>query len=77
MPGRRKDLRPKLGVGVPGCDTYNPGVESAKKSAPKFSVGKQVRDGELQIYKNTPGVGAYGAYDQAALVVRAKSASWR
>lgn len=75
MPGRRKDLRPKVGSGVPGSNSYDPWIEAAKKSAPKFSMGKQVRDGELKHYKNTPGVGTYG--DEAAKVVRAKSASWR
>ena len=75
MPGRRADLRPKVGSGVPGSGTYNPEVNSAKKNAPYFSVGKSRRDGELNIYKNTPGAGTYG--DEAAKVIRSKSASWR
>jgi hypothetical protein len=75
MPGRRADLRPKVGTGVPGSGTYNPVNTSAKKNAPLFSVGKSRRDGELNIYRNTPGAGTYG--DEAAKVIRAKSASWR
>ena len=75
MPGRRKDLRPKVGVGVPGSGSYDPWHNSIKKNGPLFSVGKQTRDGEVNIFKNTPGAGTYG--DKAAIVVRAKSASWR
>lgn len=75
MPGRRADLRPKLGVGVPGAGNYEPMNVSSKKNGPQFSVGKSRRDGELSIYKNTPGAGTYG--DKAAMIVRAKSASWR
>jgi hypothetical protein len=76
MPGRRKDLRPKLGVGAPGAGSYDPCVVSGhKKNAPMFSVSKQRRDGELALYRNTPGAGTYG--DEASKVVRAKSASWR
>ena len=47
MPGRRKDLRPKVGVGVPGSGQYDPHHSSVKKNAPLFSVGKSRRDGEL------------------------------
>ena len=75
MPGRRKDLRPKLGVGVPGAGAYDPEVSPVKKNGPLFSVSKSKRDGELKIFKNTPGAGHYG--DTAQKVVRAKSASWR
>ena len=75
MPGRRKDLRPKVGDGIPGSGAYDPDINSAKKSAPNFSMGKSRRDGELKIFKNTPGAGTYG--DKAAILVRAKSASWR
>jgi hypothetical protein len=75
MPGRRKDLRPKVGVGVPGSGQYEPTHSFVKKNGPQFSVSKQRRDGELGIFKNTPGAGTYG--DTAANIVRAKSASWR
>lgn len=75
MPGRRQDLRPKVGVGVPGSGSYDPWHNSVKKNGPLFSVGKMRRDGEIGIFKNTPGAGTYG--DDAAKVVRAKSASWR
>ena len=75
MPGRRKDLRPKVGVGVPGSGSYQPMLESSKKNGPQFSVGKMRRDGEVGIFKNTPGAGTY--HDIAAKVVRSKSASWR
>ena len=75
MPGRRKDHRPKVGVGVPGSGTYEPTHGYVKKNGPLFSVGKQRRDGEVKIYQNTPGAGTY--HDISANVVRAKSASWR
>ena len=75
MPGRRKDLRPKVGVGVPGAGAYDPDNKCAKKNGPMFSVSKSRRDGELSIFKNTPGAGTYG--DTATKVNRAKSASWR
>lgn len=57
MPGRRKDLRPKTGVGVPGSGTYDPSYNNAKTMYPKFSLGKSARDGGLGIFKNTPGPG--------------------
>jgi len=75
MPGRRKDLRPKVGVGVPGAGAYEPNQNSSKKNGPMFSVSKTKRDGGINIFKNTPGAGTYG--DIASKVVRAKSASWR
>lgn len=75
MPGRRKDLRPKVGVGVPGSGTYDPSNSFTKKNGPLFSVSKSRRDGEINIFYNTPGAGTYS--DTAAHIVRAKSASWR
>jgi len=75
MPGRRKDLRPKVGTGVPGSGTYEPTLTFTKKNAPLFSVSKQRRDGELKIFQNTPGAGTY--MDISANIVRAKSASWK
>ena len=75
MPGRRKDLRPKVGVGVPGSGSYEPTQNYVKKNGPQFSVGKMRRDGEIGIFKNTPGAGTY--HDISSNVVRAKSASWR
>ena len=77
MPGRRKDLRPKVGVGVPGSGSYDPKNVTSKKNGPQFSVGRSRRDGEISIFKNTPGAGTYGGYDAAAIAVRAKSATWR
>ena len=59
MPGRRKDLRPKVGVGVPGSGSYDPSNTFTKKNGPLFSVSRQRRDGEVNIYKNTPGAGTY------------------
>ena len=59
MPGRRKDLRPKVGVGVPGSGSYDPRHATVKTNGPMFSVSKSRRDGELQIFKNTPGAGTY------------------
>ena len=59
MPGRRKDFRPKVGVGVPGSGSYEPSVSYTKKNGPLYSVSKQSRDGEVGIFKNTPGAGTY------------------
>ena len=50
MPGRRKDLRPKVGVGVPGAGNYDPMLNYSKKNGPQFSVGKSRRDGEVNIF---------------------------
>lgn len=75
MPGRRKDLRPKVGVGIPGSGTYDPMNTFTKKNGPMFSVSRQKRDGEREIFKNTPGAGTY--MDVSNNIVRAKSASWR
>ena len=75
MPGRRKDLRPKVGVGVPGAGNYDPKHSTVKTNGPNFSVGKSQRDGGLSIFNNTPGAGTY--HDPAAKITRAKSASWR
>ncbi len=59
MPGRRKDLRPKTGIDAPSPDKYNPTKFYVKPDERSFSIGKQKRDGEIEIYKMTPGVGAY------------------
>lgn len=75
MPGRRKDLRPKVGENGKGPGQYDPFHNSIKKNGPLFSVGKMRRDGEIGIFKNTPGAGTYA--DEAVRVNRAKSASWR
>ena len=76
MPGRRKDLRPKTGVGVPGSDAYNPQKTYTNAAAPIFSMGKQVRDGELAMYPNTPGSGQYHP-DASINLVKTHSASWK
>ena len=79
MPGRRKDHvsieRQRFGVGVPGCDTYNPKDKTAKKNGPLYSVSKSRRDGSLAIFKNTPGAGTYHP-DAAKKLVKHNSASW-
>lgn len=63
MPGRRKDLRPKTGVDVPGSGTYDPKVDPMRRSAPSFSVSKTARDGSLGLYDSTPGCAAYKVND--------------
>jgi hypothetical protein len=76
FPGRRADLRPSTGKGVPGSGTYEPSLSYVKRANPKFSVGKSARDGSLGIFKNPPGPGQYQP-DQAKNLVRAHSASWK
>ena len=76
MPGRRKDLRPKTGVGVPGPDAHNPTQNYVKKASPFYSMGKQTRDGELGIFKNTPGSGHYHP-DGSINMTKTHSACWK
>ena len=61
MPGRKKDHitieRQRLGVGVPGADNYNPVDKQVKKSGASYSIKNGRRDGEINLYKNTPGAG--------------------
>jgi len=76
MPGRRKDLRPKTGVGVPGSDSYDPSHSLSKMANPMFSLSRSKRDGELGIYHNTPGSGSYQP-DASTNLVKEHSASWR
>ena len=79
MPGRRKDYvsieRQRLGVGVPEGGIYNPNDKSSKKNGYSYSVKKARRDGELGIFKNTPGSGAYHP-DASLKIVKTASASW-
>jgi len=50
MPGRRADLRPKTGRDAPGAGQYNPDYVKVRRSSPNFSVTKQVRDGEVNVF---------------------------
>lgn len=61
MPGRRADLRPKTGKDAPDAGFYNPKLtySSVKPTSPEFSVTKAKRDGELNLYTDTPGPLAY------------------
>ena len=59
MPGRRKDLRPKTGVGVPGSNVYNPKDNLVTTAAPQFSVSKNQREKDAKKLWNTPGSGTY------------------
>jgi len=76
MPGRRKDLRPKAGTDAPSCDKYNPTKDYIYPNKRSFSVSKQRRDGEVELYKMTPGVGSYHP-DNAKLIVKPKSATFK
>lgn len=76
MPGRRKDLRPKTGVGVPGADAYSPGHTLVKEKHPAYPLGKSKRDGELKIFHNTPGSGHYHV-DNSVNMTKSHSASWK
>jgi hypothetical protein len=61
MPGRRADLRPKTGRDAPGAGQYDPEYTKLRRSSPNFSLTKQIRDGEVNIFQNTPGSGSYFA----------------
>jgi hypothetical protein len=74
LPGRRADLRPKSGKDAPGAGAYDPNYKPMRRSAPNFSVGHQVRDGELSIFFNTPGA---GHYDASLGLTKNKAATYR
>ena len=75
MPGRRKDLRPKSGLDAPGADKYNPSHGYTKKRAASYGMGSLHRDGELPLYKSTPGVGTYEP-TKASTLTKNQSAAW-
>ena len=76
MPGRRSDLRPKTGKDAPDLGIYNPTqtFSSLKPNLPKYSIGKSKRDGELGLYTDPPGAGAYNPSDN---FTKTHFASWR
>ena len=74
MPGRRADLRPKTGRDAPGAGSYEPEYKKVRQSSPQFSLGKQMRDGEVGHFFNPPGSGNYFSKDQ---LTKTHSASWR
>ena len=74
LPGRRADLRPKSGKDATGAGAYDPNYKPMRRSAPNFSVGHQVRDGELSIFFNTPGA---GHYDASLGLTKNKAATYR
>lgn len=63
MPGRRPDLRPKTGRDAPGAGQYDPEYTKLRRSSPNFSLGKTIRDGEVNTFLNTPGAASYFAKD--------------
>ncbi len=73
MPGRRKDLRAKSGVGVPGAGSYNPSLNYVKKNAPGYSVNRSSRDGPLGQYGRSPILTKYTPNYKLA---KTHSASW-
>ena len=75
MPGRRKDLRPKTGVGVPAANVYNPIDTLVSNAAPRFSVSRNARDKEPSKLWNTPGSGTYHP-DAASKLTKSVSAQW-
>jgi hypothetical protein len=74
MPGRRTDLRPKVGKDAPGAGQYDPKVDPMRKSAPSFSVAKTKRDASVNQVTNTPGI---GNYDLTDALTKVQSATWR
>jgi len=76
MPGRRKDLRPKTGVGVPGANVYNPRNTLTSLTAPQYSVSRNPRDKEVAIFPHTPGFNIYFT-DASINLTKTHSASWR
>ena len=59
MPGRRKDLRPKVGLDAPSCDTYSPSKSYVTPNEKNWKLTKDERDKTIPVYKMTPGVGKY------------------
>jgi hypothetical protein len=78
MPGRRMDLRPKTGVGVPQADHYNPasGFGQIHKSSSNYSISKSKRDGELGVFPKGPGCTAYNPQDSLGMI-KLKASTWR
>ena len=79
MPARRKDHvsieRQRYGVGVPAGGQYNPSDKSSKRNGSAYSVSKGRRDGDIGIFKNTPGAGTYHP-DASLKIVKTASAQW-
>ena len=76
MPGRRKDLRPKSGEGVPGANVYYPRNTLTAQTAPQFSVSRNPKDKEVALFPHTPGCGTYFT-DASINMTKTHSASWR
>jgi hypothetical protein len=76
MPGRRADFRPKTGKDAPDAGFYNPKhtYSSLKQKSPEFSVTKAKRDGELNLYTDTPGPLAYSPNET---FTKTHSATWK
>jgi hypothetical protein len=77
MPGRRKDLRPKTGVGVPGAAAYQPS-DSTKPHNPTWTFGTEQRpaDTRSSSVETNPGAGKYHI-DESMSLTKLKSAQWR
>jgi len=74
MPGRRADLRPKTGKGVPAAG--NPAYSQTEKKSAAYRMGTSKRDGEVGIFKRGPGPTAYNHHENINNT-RAKSSSYR
>ena len=60
MPGRRKDLRPKLGVGVPAPNFYTPKDAITSHSVTSFSQSREPKDPNyIKTYPLTPSCTKY------------------
>ena len=62
-------------MGSPGSDVYHPVDTYVKKNGSAYSIKNGKRDGELGIFRNTPGSGQYHP-DGSMKLVKVASASW-
>ena len=76
MPGRRKDLRPKTGLGVPSGGEYDPSYGYSKLQNPRYSMSNSKRDGQVSIFHNNPAPDKYFDYKYDKLI-KSQSATWR
>lgn len=73
MPDKGKDHRPITGKDAPGPGNYDPNIDPIRKSAPNFSVSKQMRD-KLSTSYSGPGASTYNITDT---LTKTHSANWR
>ena len=78
MPGRRKDLRPTTGVGVPGAGAHNPNETLTKPHNPNWRMSLLERPGDKRSasVEVVPEAGRYHT-DASMNLTKHHSASWK